>query len=881
MNEELKIIITAVSEEAKKNLADVRKELDGMKSSGKEAGKSVDTAMKGVAKGVAVAAAAIVALTAAMKQLGQSAQEVNKGFGKLKSSFENAGSSAKQATKYYKELFGILGDHDRTIETGQSLSRITTDENALGDYKNIIAGAYAQYGDGYNSEALAENIAETAAAAKITGDLERVLLEAGISIDGFNAALEQANSLEEREVLIRSTLNGVLGQAGKAYIAANQGAIAYNESQARLNIALSEASAYTAPLLTSLNDLSTSLLTVLAPALSTVAIYLTAFIQLMAEAIEWVGGFFGLFSSSAEKTTADVAGYRAATQKYLEGLRKSFGSTEQGIDNNLDKIKELKRQAMGFDELNIVSSQTSVSSGSSTGAFGSGGITSGLTAPNPEDYGIGGDIIDIEGFKKDIEEAKKELKVLLPILGAVSAAIGLWKLGSFLSELKEAKDLSDFLRGTLDGMRKQDPTGMGVLPDDDSTNKMKADLEEAETKVSGFIGKLKTVAGIGLIIAGAFVSIKSAVSSWTEGLDWDSFTGILVGLGMVVGGLALLFGGWGAAIGAAISGIIMVVLAIKDLITEGYNLKNGLLLVIGAMFAFPTPITMIVGAIYLMWNEWEGFRQFFIDLWEKLKKAVQDAKDWFVKNILEPLAYIYQTWVKPVIDKIVEIIAKIIEIIGALFVGLWNLLKIKVIQPMAEGFKKLWEDIKEFFAPAVEFFGNIFKKAYQKIKEVFEPIKNFFSGLWESIKEKFMSLATIIGDAISKAVKTGLNAVISLVEGAINKAIGLINGAIDLINKLPGVHVEKLTELQLPRLAHGGIATKSVVANIGEAGREAVLPLENNTGWMDVLADRIMSRQGAASRIVLQVDGRELGYAAINGINGITRQTGTLQLNLV
>jgi hypothetical protein len=67
---------------------------------------------------------------------------------------------------------------------------------------------------------------------------------------------------------------------------------------------------------------------------------------------------------------------------------------------------------------------------------------------------------------------------------------------------------------------------------------------------------------------------------------------------------------------------------------------------------------------------------------------------------------------------------------------------------------------------------------------------------------------------------------------------------------------------------------------IGEAGKEAVLPLENNTEWMDKLADRIAARNGGQSKIVLQVNDRELGWATIDAINGITKQTGGLQLAL-
>ena len=49
---------------------------------------------------------------------------------------------------------------------------------------------------------------------------------------------------------------------------------------------------------------------------------------------------------------------------------------------------------------------------------------------------------------------------------------------------------------------------------------------------------------------------------------------------------------------------------------------------------------------------------------------------------------------------------------------------------------------------------------------------------------------------------------------------------------------------------------------------------------MDLLADRIAARNGAPSKIVLMLDGKELGFAAINSINNITRQTGALQLAL-
>jgi hypothetical protein len=101
----------------------------------------------------------------------------------------------------------------------------------------------------------------------------------------------------------------------------------------------------------------------------------------------------------------------------------------------------------------------------------------------------------------------------------------------------------------------------------------------------------------------------------------------------------------------------------------------------------------------------------------------------------------------------------------------------------------------------------------------------------------------------------------------------MVNAVIDAINSIkidvPG-WLQKITGMQtfgfnlphwnktvsLPRLATGGIVTSSTIANIGESGREAVLPLENNTEWMDQLSEKINSRP---TKIVFTGDLAELG----------------------
>ena len=68
-----------------------------------------------------------------------------------------------------------------------------------------------------------------------------------------------------------------------------------------------------------------------------------------------------------------------------------------------------------------------------------------------------------------------------------------------------------------------------------------------------------------------------------------------------------------------------------------------------------------------------------------------------------------------------------------------------------------------------------------------------------------------------------------------------------MINKLPKVHVGKVSKLSLPRLAEGGVVNRATTAVVGEDGAEAIVPLERNTAWIDKVADAIISRTGGVS----------------------------------
>lgn len=164
---------------------------------------------------------------------------------------------------------------------------------------------------------------------------------------------------------------------------------------------------------------------------------------------------------------------------------------------------------------------------------------------------------------------------------------------------------------------------------------------------------------------------------------------------------------------------------------------------------------------------------------------------------------------------------------------------VNVIQPIGKFFSGLWTSIKNTFGSVKTWFKDIFTSAWTAIKNVFSSWGSFFGNLWTQIKDKFSAIGTNIANAISSSVKAGINGVISSIERIINTGVSLINGAIGIINTIPGVNIGKLSSLSLPRLARGGIVDEPTVAQIGEDGAEAVVPLERNTGWIDRLSEKV------------------------------------------
>ena len=86
-----------------------------------------------------------------------------------------------------------------------------------------------------------------------------------------------------------------------------------------------------------------------------------------------------------------------------------------------------------------------------------------------------------------------------------------------------------------------------------------------------------------------------------------------------------------------------------------------------------------------------------------------------------------------------------------------------------------------------------------------------------------------------------------------NAALRGIKG-INIAGVKPFDWISEITVPQIPYLAKGGIVEKPTQAIIGEAGAEAVIPLENNTQWIDKLAEKI-GKKGNSYYFTVNFDG--------------------------
>lgn len=290
-----------------------------------------------------------------------------------------------------------------------------------------------------------------------------------------------------------------------------------------------------------------------------------------------------------------------------------------------------------------------------------------------------------------------------------------------------------------------------------------------------------------------------------------------------------------------------------------------------ATWFYNTVIAPVVNFFQGLWNSVSGF---FTGLWTDITLIFLGAALWFNDNVVMPIVNFFQgLW-----NTISGFFTNLWNDIVGVFTGAANWYNENVVVPIVNFFRGLWESISGFFSnlwnDIVGIFTGVADWFYNNI---IAPVVNVFQGLWNSITGIFNGIKdTITGvwDAIWNAIKSVINAIIGGVEGFINGIISGINvilgGISDLASaagSLLGMEAVdlRLNPVSLPRLAEGGVLERGQVGLLEGSGAEAVVPLEQNTGWIRRVAEQMSGYggRGDQTEVTRRLDGLEGQVTAI------------------
>jgi len=285
---------------------------------------------------------------------------------------------------------------------------------------------------------------------------------------------------------------------------------------------------------------------------------------------------------------------------------------------------------------------------------------------------------------------------------------------------------------------------------------------------------------------------------------WDKFVQgivrVVYGAWEIITGIVEMLGGlWDMIVGLFTGNL--------GLLWEGFKIFiSGIWDLIKGLFQFIAGIGEIVFGLIkgLLAELWSGIQGLFFALINALKSLLN-----FIEELISPIV----SWVN---DKVIKPIENAIK-------KLWDGLK--------NGAKSAWEGTKEVFSKVATFFKDTFKNAWEGVKKVFSVGGKIFDGIKEGIVEAFKTIVN--------AIITGINKVVSVPFEGINWALRKIHD-IEILGKHPFSWIGEISVPEIPRLAKGGIINYPGrgVAIGGEHGPEAVVPLTDSQ-QMAILGEAI------------------------------------------
>lgn len=559
-----------------------------------------------------------------------------------------------------------------------------------------------------------------------------------------------------------------------------------------------------------------------------------------------------------------------------------------------------KKAQAGFDELNILQSNTGGGGGGST----SGGMGSGSTSTETS-YDPG------EGLNTaEIERAAEIIKKIADYVPVIAATLGGLKLGRFISDLVTANTKADTLKGTIALLGKKAGITIGVT----------------------------------LAIAGIALEGKGIADAISQGLNGINFAEILGGGGaLILGGTTIGASLGNAILGGAISGIIagipMFVTGVYESFTNGITPLSAALTMLGSTMA-GTAIGAIIGGpagaaigalVGLVTGALANLAALVAENWDKIVEVWNQACGWFDENVIQPVSDFFSgmwdsisgfasdawediksffspaiEWFSELFGEIEQTIDDIFYNIGVIAEGCWDVIEEawriasnwfdeNVIQPISDFFSGMWDEVKSaasdawegiktVFSNVASFFGDIFSEAWEKVVGVFSVAGDIFVDIKEGILTAFKEVVN--------GIITGINNVVAIPFNGINSALSAIK-YINIMGLTPFSGLQLIHVPQIPYLAQGAVLppNKPFMAVVGDQkhGTNVEAPLatiqeavaqvmKDNISAMLAGFEALLQEQQATRQTIagIKVGDTVIGQAAERYRNRMARMRGGL-----
>ena len=269
-------------------------------------------------------------------------------------------------------------------------------------------------------------------------------------------------------------------------------------------------------------------------------------------------------------------------------------------------------------------------------------------------------------------------------------------------------------------------------------------------------------------------------------------------------------------------------------------------------------LTAVDPAIQLITQAWADFSGILVSLWDEHGGTLLNNMGEFVTKTIELFQSIYDNVLEPIITPFLETLSwlwdehlsKLIEKIGD-FIG-------KLANGALEIYNKFIQPIVTFLldklSPAWSFLSSlvigVLGTILGTISDVVGSIIGVLGGVIDFITGIFTGNWKKAWNGVKDIFKNIVDGLVGIFKAPINLIIDGINAFISGLNKIkipdwvPAVGGKGINIPKIPKLAQGGIIDKPTVAVVGEAGKEVVMPLENNTGWIDTLANKLRDKIG-------------------------------------